>query len=67
MVLCRECERLLLRAPVTCPSCGTRRPGAHLRAAPRAQRRELWVLAPAVSAPTLVATDAAVRWLLTTG
>ena len=64
MVLCRECERLLLRTPPTCPSCRARRPGVRVRTATRAQRCELWLLAPAVSAPTLVAGDAVARWLL---
>jgi hypothetical protein len=67
VVLCRECERLLLRTPVTCPSCRAQRPAAHLRSAPRAHRLGLWLLGPAVSAPALLAGDAAARWLLATG
>lgn len=67
MVLCRECERLLLRTPVACPSCRARRPGARLRGAPGPLRLELWLLAPAVSAPVLLAGDAAARWLLASG
>ena len=66
VVLCRECERLLLRTPVTCPTCGARRPGARLRAT-RRHRLELWLLAPAVSAPALLAGEVAARWLLRTG
>lgn len=67
MVLCRECERLLLRTPAACPSCRARRPGAQLRTQPRRQRLGLWLLAPAVSAPALLVGDVAARWLLATG
>jgi hypothetical protein len=67
VVLCRECDRLLLRTPDSCPWCRARRPGAHLRAAARPHRLDLWLLAPAVSAPALVAGDVAARWLLGTG
>jgi hypothetical protein len=66
VLLCRECERLLLRTPVACPSCRARRPGARL-APPRAHRLELWLLAPAITGPALVAGDAAARWVLAAG
>ena len=67
MVVCRECERLLLRTPSACPSCRAERPGARLCSERRPLRLELWLLAPAVSAPALVAGDAAARWLLGAG
>jgi hypothetical protein len=63
VVLCRECERLLLRARAACPWCLAQRPGAHVRAR-RQTRVELWVLAPALSAPALLAGDVVARWLL---
>ena len=67
MVVCRECERLLLRTPPTCPSCRAERPGARLRVERRPLRLELWLLAPAVTAPALVVGDVAARWLLGAG
>jgi hypothetical protein len=63
VVVCRECDRLLLRTPAACPSCLAQRPGAHLRTA-RHSRVELWLLAPALSAPALLAGDVVARWLL---